>query len=380
VRKKLIFLLFFYACLLKGQTLTVATYNTGLADMFDVQAEGRLKTMIESLKALDVDILCLQEIYDKKIRERFLTHLGPKFSDYFHSSLSNVSFKSPACSLRDLLDPNGAFYCRFKNCLRMRGTTLRTCLEKNCDSFFKSLKSYNAHCAQAQIVQEDVNILEAFIRLGNPFFGVNKFVKAGGDGLLLFSKRPILSKTALDFTEISTYRRKGGLMVEVSLGQKRLNLICSHLSSNREVEASYGGILESWERENAIQLKKLSLRIPENLPIILLGNLGCSRSFKKGNIQANLSDNCAPLDRKDMIEPVYQWIPECTFCPYNNLMKFKAAGGLILDHILIKKLKVKEMALILDDSMEINPGSKDLELTFLSDHFGLKATLEVKED
>ena len=359
-----------------SEELIVATFNTNFRHKKTHQREIRFEEFIKGLKRLDADVLCLQEMVHKKERERVIKELGFRYNYLHFSTQTQEYYRWPVCSIKQLFDSEGPLACRFNNCLKMRGDTLGKCLDENCAISFERLRIENPNCSQAQLSQQNTNIVMALINLINPFKRVKRFSGPGRDGLLLLSKKQLTDKDEVDYLEISTYRRRGAISAEISFNGKPLKIFCAHLTSNLDGIYPYPGVFDSWEEENWAQVEKVALNLNPEKPTIVMGGLGCSRRVDLRDIQDNFEGNCAPLFGKGLTEPFYNMNPECTFCPYNNLVTNKIAGGLILDNILTSGVEVKEMNLIFNNAIEINPNSDDLELTYISDHFGLRAVIK----
>jgi endonuclease/exonuclease/phosphatase family metal-dependent hydrolase len=359
-----------------SEELIVATFNTGLRKKDTHQRDIRYREFLRELRRSDAEIICLQELVHKKEREKVLKELGFRYKYHHFSSQTQAYYRWPVCSLKEIFDIEGPLACRYKNCLKMRGDTMGKCLDDKCAISFERLRLKNPNCSQAQLSQQNTNIIMAFVNLLNPFKKVKRFSGPGKDGLLLLSKRQLLNKDEVNYQEISTHRRRGAISAEVVFNEKPLKIICAHLTSNLDGIYPYPGVFNSWEEENRAQVEKVVLNLDPDKKTLIMGGLGCSRSVKLRDVQDNFEGNCAPLFGKGLTEPFYNMNPECTFCPYNNLVTNKIAGGLILDNILTSGVEVKEMNLIFNNAIDINPGSDDLELTYISDHFGLRAILK----
>lgn len=359
-----------------AENLKVATFNTSFRHLDSPKRKVRFEEFLEQLKRLDADVVCLQEIVHTKERARIIDQLDYKFDHHHFSSQTQSYFKWPACSMKQLFDKEGPLYCRYKNCLRMRGDTLGRCLDDQCADSFENLRQINPECSQGQLSQKSTNIVLAFLNLINPFKKVKKFAGTGRDGLLILSKKELSNKDELDYGELSTHRRRGAILADIDYLGKPLKIFCAHLTSNLDGIYPYPGIFDNWQEENRAQIDKIVIKFTPDKPTLVMGSIGCSRRIDQRDVQDNFAGNCAPIFGKGFWEPFYSMKPECTFCPYNNLVTEKVAGGLILDHILVGGVGVKEMNLIFNETVEINEGTNDLEFTYISDHFGLRAVLK----
>ena len=376
--KIFIFLVLIFARSAISEDLSISTFNTSFRHKTSPKREIRFEEFLKELKRLDSDIVCLQEIVDVNERKQILKELGFRYRYHHYSSQGQAYYRWPVCSFKELFDKEGPLTCRYNHCLKMRGDTLGRCLDDHCLESFENLRLRNPKCSQAQLGQQNVNIVVAFLNLINPFKRVKRFSGPGRDGLLILSKNQLTSKSEVDYSEISTHRRRGAITAEVQFRGKPLKIVCAHLTSNLDGIYPYPGIFNSWKEENRAQVDKMVMKVSSDKPTVILGGLGCSRRIDLKDVQDNFEGNCAPLFGKGFYEPFYDMKPECTFCPYNNLVTEKLSGGLILDNILVGGVGVKEINLIFNNPIELNSGSDELELTYISDHFGLKAILKEK--
>ena len=126
------------------------------------------------------------------------------------------------------------------------------------------------------------------------------------------------------------------------------------------------GSYASWEEENKIHIEKLKKWLTGK-DDILLGNLNCSKSVPYTDIGENFSKNCEDLEELGLEEPIYKK-PECTYCPYNNLVHDQESGGLILDNLFINKNSLIDVDVVMKNLTDSD--------SFMSDHFGVRVILK----
>ncbi len=348
------FLLILFSINLYSQDqLSVITYNMSLSSQED---NLRLPDMIKELKSLDADLLCLQGVYEP---EKIIKDLNYSYS-YFKDS-PEIFFTSGVCPFWEVFKSNNPFYCRLKNCSNFVDESLISCLMEKCGNSLNALKQRNNDCASAFISQVFRHPIIDSLDLINPFKSLPRFFNKGSTGLLLLSKKPLKKKDAADFSLISSQSNKGALVADI----EGFRIICANTAGPLDGPL-YMGSFSSREEENKIQIEKLKKWLTGKNDI-LLGGLNCSKSISYTDIRENFSKNCEGLESLGLEEPIYLK-PECTYCPYNNLVKNQDLGGLILDNIFISQNTLIDVDVVLK-----NLTSSD---SFLSDHFGVRVILK----
>ncbi len=349
---KILFLLFSLSVFSQEQ-ISVMTYNMSLKYG---KENPRFPEIIKELKKLDSDILCLQEAYEpQKVIDRL------EYPHSFYVESSQTYFSYGVCPIWELFKFDNPFICRIKNCSNFTGKELNDCLVEKCFSSMENLRKNNNECAQAFITRIQDNAVVDIFALINPFKSLPKFLDNGSTGLLMLSKFPIQNKESGDFSTISAIRNRGVLIADIS----GFRIICA-TTTGRGGGYVYMGTNDSWENENKIQIEKLKKWLTGKNDI-LLGNLNCSTEVPYTDIKESFSKNCESLEDMGLEEPIYKK-PECTYCPYNNLVSDQEPGGLITDNLFIRK----------DSMIDVDVVMKNLNESesFLSDHFGVRVILK----
>lgn len=346
-------LLFFSISLFSQDQISVITYNMALKYN---QENPRFPEIIKELKNLNADILCLEEAYGP---EKIIKELGYPFS--YYETYSQKYFSKGVCPIWEIFKFNNPFFCRLKNCSDFIGKDLNNCLVEKCASSMESLKRSNNECASAFITRLQNNTIVDVFDLINPFKALPKFLDNGSTGLLLVSKYDLKNKAFADFSSLSSIRNRGALVADIS----GFRVICA-TTSGRGGGYVYMGLNDSWEMENKIHVEKLKKYLTGNNDI-LLGNLNCSKAVPYTDIRESFSKNCEGLEELGLEEPLYQK-PECTYCPYNNLVSDQEPGGLIIDNLFIRQGSLIDVDVVMK-----NLTASD---SFLSDHFGVRVILK----
>ena len=346
-------LLLFSLKLYSEDQLSVITYNM---DLKPGEENSRLPEIIKNLKTLNGDLLCLQEVFEPEKVIKELNYLHSYYKEY-----SQSFFPKGVCPIWEIFKLSNPFFCRLKNCSDFVGKALNSCLIENCRNSMEDLKQRNNDCAQAFITQLSKHPIVDIFDLINPFNSIPKFLDNGSNGLLLLSKYELKNKELADFSLISSIRNRGALIADVS----GFRVICA-TTTGRGGGYVYMGSYASWEEENKIHIEKLKKWLTGK-DDILLGNLNCSKSVPYTDIGENFSKNCEDLEELALEEPIYMK-PECTYCPYNNLVHDQESGGLILDNLFINKNSLIDVDVVMKNLTDSD--------SFMSDHFGVRVILK----
>ncbi len=92
-------------CVSAKDSLKVVTYNLGLAHTFVPLAEERLPELGKALANSDADILCLQEVWEKKDRKKIAKAVEKTFPNVYFEKIKNIkSERIPSCKISELLE------------------------------------------------------------------------------------------------------------------------------------------------------------------------------------------------------------------------------------------------------------------------------------
>jgi len=318
--------------------------------------ESRLPDMVRHLKNLDAEVLCLQDVYNPT---KVIKELNYPYSHYIESP--EIFFMKGVCPVWEIFRKANPFYCRLKNCSNFIGEELVSCLLEKCNESLNRLKQINNNCAQAFLSHVNGNTLNDIFDLINPFKAIPRFLEKGSTGLLLLSKIQLKNKDFSDFSNISTLRNRGALIADV----EGFRIICANTTSPLD-GPGYMGQFVSRVEENKIQIEKMKKWLTGKNDI-LMGNLNCSKPVPFTDIRENYSKNCEGLEDINLEEPIYSK-PECTYCPYNNLVENKEMGGLILDNVFIPENSLIDVEVVMKNIMNND--------SFMSDHFGIRVILK----
>ena len=116
-------------CVSAKDSLKVVTYNLGLAHTFVPLAEERLPELGKALANSDADILCLQEVWEKKDRKKIAKAVKKTFPNVYFEKIKNIkSERIPTCKISELFGEGKFVGCMQKNCSGKEGDDFTNCI------------------------------------------------------------------------------------------------------------------------------------------------------------------------------------------------------------------------------------------------------------
>lgn len=350
------------------QTLGVVSYNLGLAHGYVDYAAERLPALEAELAGLDVDVACLQEVWDDgdvdDIAAATAAHLPHGFRyDSRPEYLKMELLPAPCEDLNDLV------VCATKYCDGLPPDELTNCIFGNCLDEFSALPKPCAACLAAHLSEPFPDIVATCTSETLPpvYYG-------GANGLMLLANQELQDTQKLDLDFFLIMRKVLYARVDGDTGP--IHLFCTHLTADLSDELPYAGEYESYEAENAAQIDLLFSYVEQLAgaePALILGD------FNMG--PANASLDGAMTDHYDTIlahgveTPYVAQNPDlCTFCSTNALN-----GGThdnIIDHAFFLGFDAAiqfDATRILDQEVEIEV-EQTPQMMPLSDHYGIRVT------
>lgn len=354
----------------KNQSLLkMLTYNVALAHGYIAYSEARRAPLIQAIKDLNADLICLQEVWSEEDQKVFIDKLN-----YPHVASAFLSQKqaknTPVCRLGDLFGENKLLSCYRKKCGEGTEDKLSSCMMEQCFAEWNFLASNQKECAQAFSAQAGHSPIIAFFNLFNPFWKTGLFIYEGSPGILLFSKIPFKQKSELDMKNDSTTTHRSAIITKIDWNTKEVVVGCTHLSAYLR-NLPYSGHLISWANENKTQSSKLiqaASKMAGESSQFLMGDFNCG--FSVQNLDSDLEESCRHILQSGYQDLISEEPTRCTYCSTNNLSKDK--GNSLIDHIFTKHVSMKSIKknIVLDQKVEIIVKDKKI-LTYLSDHYGV---------
>ena len=183
-------------------SLSVATYNAGLAMGFVDYGPEREPLIGPALTGIDVDVICLQEVWDLASINAVLEGAKTVFPHhYYEITDSGVVEEEPACTAEGTQDLKN---CVLEKCAGIEPSTLGSCALDFCAVEFGSVQP-----------KECVNCLGANIGLATQAATVDEaigliigaclesagggFAYEGRNGVMILSRHPLVNKEYLRF-------------------------------------------------------------------------------------------------------------------------------------------------------------------------------------
>ncbi len=339
-------------------TLRVATFNAGLAVGLLPYATQRLPQVIESLAALDVDLLFVQEFWLEPHWSLLCRALSPRLPHTFRPEPVHLSPQG-ACTA-DQVKP--LMVCAEARCAGLRDEALARCAVEHCAAAALSLSTECLNC----IASHPLGSLEEIIgrclgeppadtrnheRASAPYGGLIAYGGSFGTGLL--SRVPLEDRDMIVFE--STVNARGALYARIETRDfGPLAVFAVHFSP--------GGV------EQPPQVDRLLDFIDEKAgraPALLLGDLNMTQdsSLFRRLERIGFQDAATP-DRRGTYT-------------HDGLGTGRVTDhGWRLDHVLCRGLDAApHVERVLDRPVQIEVEGRRLRTT-LSDHFGVLATFD----
>jgi endonuclease/exonuclease/phosphatase family metal-dependent hydrolase len=329
----------------------LVSYNAGLAAGAVPYAKERLPLIIGALKALDAEVLCLQEVWTDADAAAIAEGLKAIYPHSFREKTEDTSTAQVRCA-----DPTklGALVaCRDAKCAP-GGLSATACVTGPCKAEYDALTDACKLCLAGNTADP----------VACAIGGAKDFVYEGRNGLLLLSKRELKNAK---YTALEAVLIKRGV-ITASVGA--LQVQCTHLPADFGSTVPYpAGTFTSWATEHAGTVDAL-VKTAASGCNVLLGDLNTGSA--EGTLTGELPDNFKAFAAAGYSE---SWTSTfCTWCKENPLTG--SPDDRRIDHILVKGCtKTSSNTRILDDEVSLQSGGSTVK-TRLSDHYGVRAELK----
>jgi endonuclease/exonuclease/phosphatase family metal-dependent hydrolase len=358
--------------------VTIATYNAGLAYGFVDYASQRKPALEGIIEALDVDVLCLQEVWTEE-------DLGMMAAAGARGTLPNSYFEyiqdttvgPPSCTTAEA-EP--LLTCAQTNCGETPANELSTCVIDNCIAEFAATTPACQGCLAANLGSELSEILTACTTSSA------KFNYGGANGVLLLSKHPITAKAHATLS--SSLVQRSVLMATIDLPAfGETDVACTHLAADLSNLITYNGDFGSFGGEQAAQTNELIAFLEANGTArtqIVTGDFNSGPAVDASGIVAELPEAAYGLLLGAGFS-VYQDptdSPACTYCADNALID-DAANPALIDHVFVRGLPsgtaTIQSSLIGTQGITIQDDSAMDVATHPSDHYGVRVEFDYGE-
>lgn len=353
--------------------VTFATYNAGLAEGFVDYAEQRTPFVEEAIKALDADVLCLNEVWYQDQVEDLVAKVKDSYPHAYWESTegSSVGGGDPSCDL-DLANAMAA--CVTDACPDVDPGELVTCALGNCGDEFNATSADCQTCIASNLGAPMEDILATCTSGGGGAFAYD-----ANNGLIILSKLPISSSEHVIMDSYLTLRAVLKASV-VTNAFGAMDIYCTHLTADLS-KVDYHGESDSWEKEQGDQIDTMLNWITEKsgseTPAVLLGDMNCGP--KKANVAAEYPENYKKFSDAGLSVPyIADEASTCTWCGENPLTGGADAGGegSIIDHVMFDNMPEGvsyESSRIMDAEITFTFEEEDLN-SRASDHYGVSVT------
>ncbi|MFH2009099.1 MAG: endonuclease/exonuclease/phosphatase family protein [bacterium] len=352
------------------QEFSAVTFNGGLARGFVPLADARAQIIADAVAELDVDVICLQEIWQPEHVDMVQAAAADTFpNQIFLEPMPDLNPGDPACS-PDATEVQAMETCARDNCGTALPDDLVDCVLGHCLLQFTSLTPECQSCIAANVsgtIDDTFNACAV---------SSEAYAYGGAFGIGLLTNETVTTSDSSVFA--STFNRRAVIHAELeteALGT--VHVFCTHLT------AVFSSIPwpkpeGSWEAEQLAQVVAIRDYVDTMAGadgvVILMGDFN---SGPDGNgYVADVEDNYNAL--VEGYTSVYPEEPDatCTFCDLNPLN-----GGIdhdesvLIDHILLRSFTgTYDADRILTEPITITVDGTPIETAY-SDHYGVQVTM-----
>lgn len=364
----------------------ILTFNTSLRDLplSDGLPENRIlrrEALIQELRRLDADVVCLQEVWIGQDVERITSELFDVYS-HTYSKIHNPgrfggnvpSQSGPSMAPCNYHDAMNFAKCAMRNkCIKKKYTDgqLYFCLNIHCNIEYKRLSQKCMTCVTS--CSSRTFKLKKIYRncIGNGLPAINMRT-LNEPGILLLSKRPLLNAKYTDFHPYTKeFIERGYIEADTYDFGK---VVCTHTTNNMEdyfeIELSRMGAFSNYVEQGHSERTELIETFGNSYPIIIAGDFNTGDSFGP-LINSDLPQEFRYLARYFDVTPV----KTCTLCwPHENIYNTlsKATLNTVVDHVFYKGHKVVAMSRVITPEYAVL-----FDTLPLSDHYGVMAVFSM---
>lgn len=391
-----ILLLFFAAVILSAcsgsddeDSLTVTSYNMGLALNFVPYTPERLPANEALLQDYDSDVICFQEVWLDDQVDAISAAVSNNFPYQYSVPPEQIFSETAACTNAEVA---GFADCANTQCPGQSGSELVGCATSQCGTFLATLSE---SCVDGVIGGVGIpNItVDALVNVVTQPAG--KFAFDGSLGLLIASRYELSNTEFQDFIDNSSGNHRGALYAEIEVNNESHVIGCTHPTANLSATIDYpaSGNFSSWETENRFMQEQMIAFVnikAGDRPIYFAGDFNCSIANASNGVAEDFAESCQLWLDDGFVDPAAEQLP-CSFCSEENLVlnpqQISGGGGgegdALLDHIFVKnapKAILITAERVFDDPVTIEALSPEQDLsledspllTHPSDHFGVQ--------
>lgn len=358
-----------------ASALTVATYNAGIARGFVNHAGPRVPAVAAALGEIDVDVLCLQEVWD--VPDRQAIEAGAGFAHSYNIPADPGECEGAACAPDDV---NPLLECYEPNCADAPPGQIVMCANEFCPDQVNALPGPCIACIAGALTDEAT--IDDLINACGPDAAAAQgcYAYDGSFGTDILSKYPLADTDALVFD--SSLNRRAALYARVTgTPQGDVHVFCTHLSAVFE-NIPHPGAMDggSWAGEQRAQIDALRAWIDVKAgdgKVIVMGDFNTGPAVG-ASVAAEVPENYEALIAG--FDPTFSGSADaaCTFCGDNSLVTgVDRDKSVLLDHVLIRGFDgvSTQGEVILDQTVTLDVDGMSVEAA-LSDHYGVQVRIE----
>lgn len=361
-------------------SLTVVSYNVGLAFGYVPEASARVQPLTDAIAQLDADVVCLQELWleqdaegnwTSNTIETILAGAAASFPNAYWSRTTAPEGSEPVgCSVEEA-EPLEA--CARAACGDVSPDNLADCVLAECIAEFMETSSGCQSCMAVNLGQPLDAIIAACKGVTQSGVGFD-----GHNGLAILSRLPLNTTELRELDYALTARSILHGSVELDSGRE-VDLLCTHLAADLQHSIDYpeGGTYGSFAEENRAQTDAILAFANE-----LGGDVVMAGDFNHGpaanGARAELPESYAAVLDAGFGDPIVDAGTSCTYCDRNLLNGGTGDSGVLIDHVYVPGgAKVESAAVILDAPLEVTGADGSPVMVHLSDHFGVRVQLSL---
>ncbi len=351
--------------------LRVATWNVGLAPGDIALADERLKPAAKAIAELDVDLVCLQEVW----RQDDWDSIAEAAIESLPAQIHRLpDARCAACSPVEL---DALAACLAESCASAIDDALVSCALSSCGGEVEVLSGGCAGClvGAATNGRKLEEVAAACVGADPGQAAPSYLYDCGFDTGILTSLEVETSETRV----LDSYLLRAAVdhaRVVSELGP--VDVFCTHLASS-VAELEYQGSYGDWNGEQAHQIDQLldfvASKNGGERPALLLGDLNNGPALERAGLAAVRPTHYARLLDAGFENPyAAQDDVACTAgCPDDT---FSEAGRetKLIDHVLVRGLQSANGRRIMTEPTTIDVDGESMT-TSLSDHYGLSVTI-----
>lgn len=373
----------------KVDSLTVTSYNVGLALNFVPYTEERLPVNEALLADSNSDVLCLQEVWLEEYVKDIEEALQEDYPYIYTVEPEQVFSEAAACTDEEIA---GFAECGNTQCAGLSGNALVGCAAVQCGA---ALAALSPGCYDGVIGTVGIPDITVEIMVDTVTQPAGLFAYDGALGLMLASKYELRAREFQDFIDDSSSNHRGALYAEIEVNKQTHVVACTHPTANLDGTIPYPGSGKhgSWAGENRFMQQQMiayaNNKAGDN-PIFFAGDFNCSIANASNGVEGDFAGNCQLWLDDGFVDPAAEQLP-CTFCNDENLILEMegGSGDFLLDHVFVKNLDRTNAIVaerVFDDPVSIEALVPPAELqpedspmmTHPSDHFGVELDIKLR--